>query len=79
MVDVKTVYLIPPATRIAISQSGADFQVTTLRKQMQFEAAPELDDQQATFTAGQRRIRVDRGDVVLARYDGTGGRNQFGA
>jgi hypothetical protein len=50
---VKTVYLIPPQTRVAISTNGSDFKLTTLRRQMQFESPPELTGQHATFEAGQ--------------------------
>jgi hypothetical protein len=75
---MKSVYVIPAATRIAISKDGSDFNVSTLKAQLQFDAPVEVTDAHATFADGPWRIRVDRGDVILSEYDGTGGVNQFG-
>jgi len=73
-----TVFIIPPGKRVAVSVNGSDFRIRVLDKQLQFGALPELNETDATFIDGQRRIRVDRDDVILARFDGRGGANQFG-
>jgi len=74
---VTTVFIIPPGKRVAVSVNGSDFRIRVLEKQLQFGALPELGETDATFVEGQRRVRVDRDDVILARFDGQAGANQF--
>jgi hypothetical protein len=76
---MKTVYLIPPGVRVSVGRDDAEFTSGVLVSQLQFESPPELTNAEAIFTAGQRRIRVDRAKVIISRYDGQGGENQFGA
>jgi hypothetical protein len=73
-----TVYLIAPGTSVAVSNNGSDFRLQVLRKQLQIESPPELTATDAVFTAGKRRIRVARSRVIIARFDGQGGVNEFG-
>jgi hypothetical protein len=74
---VTAVFIIPPGKRVAVSVNGSDFRIRVLEKHLQFGALPELSETDATFVDGQRRIRVDRDDVILARFDGQGGAHQF--
>jgi len=62
----------------AVSRDDSDFKLRTLLSQLQFETPPELTDTQAIFVTGNRRTRVDRADVIVARFDGMAGANQFG-
>ena len=71
------VFIIPPGKRVGVSVNGSDFRFRVLDKQLQFGALPELTEMDATFVDGRLRIRVDREDVILARFDGRIGANQF--
>jgi hypothetical protein len=76
---VKTVYLIPPGIRVEISQERSDFRQQSLRRQLQFPGSSKSTATHMAFVDGNRQVRVDRADVIISRYDGQGGKNQFGA
>ena len=73
-----TVYFIAPGTRVSVSRNGSDFRPHTLRRQLQFSKALLLTDEDAIFAKGGWRVLVDRSLVVVSRYNGQGGWNQFG-
>jgi hypothetical protein len=58
--------------------AALDFTLHVLKRQLQFSLMPELTETHATFADGKRQVRVDRASVVLSRFDGLGGTNQFG-
>jgi hypothetical protein len=73
------VYLIPPGISVDVSENGADFKDATLNATAQFDGPPiELTASHAIFENGQLRLRVSRADVMVARFDGLNGVNQFG-
>jgi hypothetical protein len=76
----KTVYLLAPGVRVEVSRDGAEFKPPAkLKVQMQFPGPVEVTNTTMTFEDGPMRLRVDRTDVIISRYTGQGGTNQFGA
>jgi len=73
---VSVVYLIPPRTLVAVSIDGSEYKVQA-SPQLQFTQSPEIDETHAVFVRGKKRIRVARADVIVSRYNGQGGSNQF--
>ena len=76
--DMITVYFIPTGTSVDVSENGAEYKAARLDSPLQSEGPAELTATHAVFVAGQLRIRVPRESVLVARYDGLGGVNQFG-
>ena len=74
-----TVYLLAPGVRVEVSRDGSDFKTHALRQQLKFPGTAETTDTQMVFVEGNRRVRVDRSDVIISRYNGQGGWKQFGA
>ena len=73
-----TVYLIAPGTRVSVSEDGVEYRDAKLKPQLQFDKPVEITDTHCVFADGRWRIRVDRAEVIVSRYDGQGGTNQFG-
>jgi hypothetical protein len=69
---VNPVYTIAPGTRVAVSVRGSEFKFVTLLSQIQFDAPPELTDNESIFTDGNRRTRVNRSDVIVTMIAGQG-------
>ena len=77
---VKTVYLLAPGVLVEVSRDEAEFKPPAkLKAQLGFPGPVEVTETTMTFADGPMRLRFDRADVIISRYTGQGGTNQFGA
>jgi len=76
---MSTWYVILPGTTVAVSRDGGDFRTRMLRRMLQFREPTETTDESMTFVKGPWRVLVKRANVVISRYNGLVGHNQFGA
>jgi hypothetical protein len=74
-----TVYLIMPGTLVAISRDGSDFKPHTTRRPPQFAGPTVTTHGEMTFHKRRWQNLVNRANVVVCRYDGQYGVNQWGA
>jgi hypothetical protein len=74
---VTTVYLLAPGTRVSVSRNGGEFKPHMLRRQLQFSKPLLTTDADVIFAKGSWRVLVDRSQVIISRYNGQGGWNQF--